>query len=310
MKLKLIKSKEVKFNNPNCYFLNFDKETFYVIPHNKHKYNRVFHVSRENNLESKVVEIIEDDKISVDWMSKNIELSQKYLNLLMNLAKFDFSKLQLEYDFEFNFLLPIDIDFDIGEIMNAKITINNLRLFIDNLKQKIDDPRINEIEIEKFIYQNKSLFPFFKICEKEERHNDHGKEYRLDLTIQDFLSITTDLMELKLPSSKILSLFQTRQMFFWSDDVSKAISQVQNYINSLNHERIYKKNGEKYIFSNTKAYILMGRRYDKDHYNDVNKDEWFNKFCELNKSLENIKIMTYDDFIEKLEHIYNLFSRR
>jgi len=63
----------------------------------------------------------------------------------------------------------------------------------------------------------------------------------LDIKLPDFLLLNiegyVDVYEIKVPETHLLKYDNGRKNYYWSSDIAKAISQVENYIESLNRNR-------------------------------------------------------------------------
>lgn len=61
------------------------------------------------------------------------------------------------------------------------------------------------------------------------------------LEIPDFLSISVegyvDIYKIKLPKTELLHFDKNHNTYYWSSDISRALSQTENYISSLDRDR-------------------------------------------------------------------------
>lgn len=123
----------------------------------------------------------------------------------------------------------------------------------------------------------------------------------------DFLLVNIyeylDIYEIKKPTTLLLNKDTSRNNYYWSVEISKAISQVENYIELLERHkdafindvkankgidiRVIKPRG--YIIAGTSSQI-QGKAKEDD-------------FKLLNSSLKNIEIILYDDFLKNLKNL-------
>lgn len=121
----------------------------------------------------------------------------------------------------------------------------------------------------------------------------------------DFLPINVygylDIYEIKKPNTTLLSLDRSRDNYFWSTELSKALAQVENYLfyanrNSLElKDEIKRKEGIDIKVVRPRGFIIAGSR--SQFKNGVMEDG----FRLLNGSLKNIEIILYDDLLNNLK---------
>ncbi len=121
----------------------------------------------------------------------------------------------------------------------------------------------------------------------------------------DFLPIDAygylDIYEIKKPNTPLLKFDESRGNYYWSTELSKAISQVENYIyyanktSSLLREEIKKKEKVEVKIVKPRGFIVAGTR-------EQLKDEIIeDNFRLLNNSLKDIEIILYDDVLNNLK---------
>ncbi|MBW8042339.1 MAG: DUF4263 domain-containing protein [Planctomycetes bacterium] len=121
----------------------------------------------------------------------------------------------------------------------------------------------------------------------------------------DFLLIDPynyiDIYEIKKPGTKILNYDSSRHNYYWSAEISKAISQVENYRYQLARngsnlrEDIEKLKGIKAELIRPRGFIIAGTR--KQLQRPIMKDN----FRLLNDALKNIDLIFYDDLLKNLK---------
>ena len=117
-----------------------------------------------------------------------------------------------------------------------------------------------------------------------------------------------DIYEIKKPQTEILKHDASRDNYYWSTEICKAISQVENYIDQTTHhrleiaEKIRKKEGHQIKIVRPRGFIIAGIRTQLQN-EDMEED-----FRILNDSLKNIDIIFYDDLLGNLKALLNRFS--
>ncbi len=110
-----------------------------------------------------------------------------------------------------------------------------------------------------------------------------------------------DVYEIKRPDTKLLGFDKSRGNYFWEKEISKAISQVENYIHQIQRNSdtlindIRKKKGIDISIVRPRGYIIAGRRGQLRH--SIMEDY----FRILNESLKNVDVLFYDDLLEGLK---------
>jgi class 3 adenylate cyclase len=110
-----------------------------------------------------------------------------------------------------------------------------------------------------------------------------------------------DIYEIKKPHTALLSYDNSRNNYYWSTDLSKAISQVENYAHQVNRHcdtlinDIRRSKGLEVSIVRPRAYIIAGMR------GQLTTTKMKDDFRILNESLKNIDVILYDDLLENLE---------
>lgn len=115
-----------------------------------------------------------------------------------------------------------------------------------------------------------------------------------------------DIYEIKKPNTKLLVLDRSRKNYYWSSELSKAISQVENYIDSAVRlgpsirENIKKIEDIDIKVVKPRGFIIAGAR------SQLKGEKMEDDFRILNESMKNIEIILFDDILNNLK---NLFER-
>lgn len=115
-----------------------------------------------------------------------------------------------------------------------------------------------------------------------------------------------DIYEIKKPDTNLLKMDKSRGNYYWDTELSKAISQVENYIEYINknslavRDVIKKKQKIDIKVVKPRGFIIAGQREQlKDEIMEDN-------FRLLNKALKNVEIILYDELLDNLK---NFLSR-
>lgn len=122
-----------------------------------------------------------------------------------------------------------------------------------------------------------------------------------DFLLFDMLGYV-DIFEIKKPSTKLLKFDNSRNNYFWHDEVNKAIAQVEKYIDELlkNSDALYRIFSRKGINVNIirpRGYIIVGKSLQ------LTTNEMKDGFRILSQSLKNIEILLYDDLLNRLKNL-------
>jgi len=133
----------------------------------------------------------------------------------------------------------------------------------------------------------------------------------IDGKFPDFMLIDPygylDIYEIKKPQTVILKYDSSRHNYFWSAEICKAISQVENYIDQTTHhrhdiaEKVRKKHGHQVKIVRPRGFVIAGMRTQLEN-EDMEED-----FRILNDSLKNIDIIFYDDLLQNIRTLLGRF---
>lgn len=119
-----------------------------------------------------------------------------------------------------------------------------------------------------------------------------------------------DIYEIKKPSTVLMNYDKSRNNYFWSTEMSKAISQVENYIHQMQRNSdtfindIRKSKAIEVNIVRPRGYIVAGRR------NQLKSPKMLDDFRILVHSLQNLDVILYDDLSSNLEAFVNRVDRQ
>lgn len=123
----------------------------------------------------------------------------------------------------------------------------------------------------------------------------------------DFIVISSDgyldLVELKTPDADLLKEDKSRSNWFWSTEVAKSISQVENYIDKITkhsdaiRNAIRDDEGFDFQIVKPRGIVIVGRSLDLA----TNRTKADN-FRLLNNGLKNVEIVPYDELAQRLRN--------
>jgi hypothetical protein len=120
------------------------------------------------------------------------------------------------------------------------------------------------------------------------------------ITADDYL----DLIEIKLPKTPLLRYDSSHNTYYWSPDVSKAIAQVEAYIDSLTGRRadlvleIEKHTGLRLHIVKPRGIVIAGSTSQWT----TDKTEQSKYFRLLNEGLKNVEVVPYDELSRRLRN--------
>lgn len=129
----------------------------------------------------------------------------------------------------------------------------------------------------------------------------------------DFLLVThdgyLDILEIKTPFTDLLLKDRSRGNYFWATELSKAISQVENYIDEVSGLRdkvrneIKDKYGIELRVVRPRGVILAGNTEQFGCDKKICDD-----FRLLNQGLKNISVVTYDELLVRMQNYIAVLS--
>lgn len=126
--------------------------------------------------------------------------------------------------------------------------------------------------------------------------------------LPDFLLLNidgyVDVYEIKVPDTPLLSFDQNRNNYYWSSDLSQAISQVETYLAKLYEYKQALENEIRKPPYNIDLTILRPRGYIiAGHSNQLQETGKNDYFRLLNESLKNTLIVPYDSFLRIFKNL-------
>lgn len=123
----------------------------------------------------------------------------------------------------------------------------------------------------------------------------------------DFAVITSDgyldVIELKKPGTELLKEDTSRHNFYWSAEVAKAISQVENYIDNITKlsdsicNKLHNEQGIDFRIIKPRGIVIAGVASAFAGNSKMADD-----FRRLNEGLKNVKIIPYDELSQGLKN--------
>ena len=118
-----------------------------------------------------------------------------------------------------------------------------------------------------------------------------------------------DIYEIKKPDTNLLKMDKSRGNYYWDTELSKAISQVENYIEHINknslafRDAIRKKRKIDIRVVKPRGFIIAGQR------NQLENETMEDNFRLLNKALKNVEVILYDELLDNLENFLARLKR-
>jgi hypothetical protein len=113
-----------------------------------------------------------------------------------------------------------------------------------------------------------------------------------------------DIYEIKKPNTRLMVLDRSRKNYYWSTEISKAISQVENYIDNATRlapaikENIKKHDGIEVKIVKPRGLIIAGTR------NQLKDEKMEDDFKILSASMKNIEVVLFDDILNNLKSLF------
>lgn len=119
-----------------------------------------------------------------------------------------------------------------------------------------------------------------------------------------------DIYEIKKPNTRLLVLDRSRKNYYWTAEISKAISQVENYIDNAIRlapairENIKKYDGTEIKIVKPRGLIIAGTR------NQLKDEKMEDDFKILSTSMKNIEVVLFDDILNNLKSLFDRIQVR
>lgn len=195
-------------------------------------------------------------------------------------------------------------------LLNSKEATNVLYLdkIIKEYERKIKAKVQNESNWQNFFRAYIQIFnpTYTTIFEK--------KNISLSGDFPDFVPIDIygylDIYEIKRPNTRLLVLDRSRQNYYWSSEMARAISQVENYIDSaVRLAPAIKESIKKYDNTDVKivkprGFIIVGTR------SQLKGGKMEDDFKILSNSMKNIEIILFDDILNNLKSLFGRLEKK
>jgi hypothetical protein len=118
-----------------------------------------------------------------------------------------------------------------------------------------------------------------------------------------------DILEIKKPSTPLVKYDEGRDNYYWDNEISKAIIQVENYLENIQHHadpvRSYIKDYHSIELKviRPRGIILCG------DYSTLENQKSQDDFRLLSLSLKNINVLTYSELVQRLKNYINVLNR-
>ncbi|WP_299326397.1 Shedu immune nuclease family protein [Parasphingopyxis sp.] len=172
---------------------------------------------------------------------------------------------------------------------------------LKEFENKIGRANLSENDWQKFLRTYILLFNTNYVKSIEKLSVSLGGKY------PDFLLLNTfgylDIFEIKKPTTQLLRYDKSRDNYFWDPEIAKAISQTENYINSLQQNadafcnEMRKRHNLEIKVVRPRGFIIAGRS------EQLTDEKMRDDFRLLGDALKNIDLILYDEFLERLKNL-------
>jgi hypothetical protein len=172
---------------------------------------------------------------------------------------------------------------------------------LKEFEKKIGSTTLSENDWQKFLGTYILLFNTNYVKSIEKLSISLGGKY------PDFLLLSTfgylDIFEIKKPTTPLLRHDPSRNNYYWDTELAKAVSQTENYINSLQKnadtfcQDVKKLHGLEIKVVRPHGFIIAG------HSKQLTGQKMLDDFRLLNDGLKNIDVILYDEFLEGLKNL-------
>lgn len=193
-----------------------------------------------------------------------------------------------------------ELNNEIVSAFKGLIRLKEMNDAIIDLKQHLNNNEYNEQIYQEWCLKHSWAFGSSYLLADEVRNISPTD--KLDLLLPKVLSGYRDIVELKRPNMKVLIYDDTHRNFYFSSEVSKALGQVQRYMDVFQEVA---KNGlrdyPEVVSYFPRTMIVIGRS------NKWSESE-FKALHGLNSRLIGISIMTYDQLLEQGERLLEIYN--
>jgi len=191
--------------------------------------------------------------------------------------------------------------------IDIKNKVNTIKLtaIISEYEKLLGKKTQNEAEWQDFFRSNMLFFnsSYLDLIEK--------KNISIKVSIPDFLLIDqfqfVDIFEIKRPDFECLKYDKSHDNYYWSEEASKAISQVEKYIFEMENNanaliNAFKEEGVELKIIRPRGFVLISKR------STLINAKCIKSFRVLSSALKNVQVVLYDDFLESIKTKYSLIS--
>jgi len=187
------------------------------------------------------------------------------------------------------------------------LTIRKLRpkIFLDEVIKEFEANLIkksmSENDWQKFLSEKVFRFMANYVTSIEKQNVSISVSYP-DFVLVDVYGFV-DVFEIKKRETSLLGFDEDHDNYYWKLDISKAIAQIENYIDEIIHNAddyirdVKKRKGIDIKVVRPRGYIIAGTSKQF-----INKKE-FADFRKLGSSLKNINFILYDELLENLKNL-------
>ena len=178
------------------------------------------------------------------------------------------------------------------------IRFNEMQGAVNQLREHLDGGDTSENIYQKWCEQHSWAFGNAYIINDVVKRISAGDT--VDMLLPTVMTGFRDIVELKRPDMEVLKLDDNHKNFYFSLEVSKAISQCHRYLDILHKEESEGLLDHPEIVAyHPRAIITIGR-----------SDDWSKEKLKalhgLNNRLSNINIMTYDQLLSQGERVLDM----
>ena len=178
------------------------------------------------------------------------------------------------------------------------LAVKKRKIALEKLRTIINGEYKNEVEIQHFLKNNLWIFgnEYAFIVE----NNKINSSNILDIIPRNIENYV-DIIEVKLPNEKLFNFDEGHKNFYPTSHLTKAISQVQNYIFEFENKAgdvVYQQENDCLVIK-PRAIVLIGSK------DELSADEM--KYLRiLNSSYHNISIVTYQQLLMRAENMLEI----
>lgn len=186
-------------------------------------------------------------------------------------------------------------------LLNAKAQIKSLKELAAELQQSLDGPAYSESRWQTYIKKNILIIQQGYIAAIEKMNVAIG-----NTKYPDFMLVThdnyLDILEIKKPNTVLIKSDPGRGNYYWDVEITKAIVQVENYIEFVQQQadriRSYIKDNYELELKvvRPRGIVLAG---DTRKFGTQKERDDFRLLCQ---STKNIVFVTYDELLSRLQN--------